>query len=72
MNYLNDGIKDTVIKFVDNIKLEGCMRTVEDSIKIQNLSKEIEDTKKIQFSENKYNRLYLSRNQLHKYNMGNT
>lgn len=37
-------MKHTVIKFADNIKLEGCMRTVEDSIKIQNLPKQIEDT----------------------------
>lgn len=47
MKDLNDGIKHPVIKFADNIKLEGCMKTVEDTINIQNLSEQIEDTNKI-------------------------
>lgn len=73
MNDLNDGIKYTVIKFADNIKLEGCTRTVADSIKIPNLPKCIEDTNRMQFSEDKHDILYLCRNhQLPKYNMGNT
>lgn len=68
MNDFNDGIKHTVIKFADSIRLEGCKRTVEDSIKIQNLSKQIEDTNKIQFSEDNCNILYLCTDQqLHKY-----
>lgn len=72
MNDFNDGIKHTVIKFADNIKLAGCMETVEDRIKIQNLSKQTEDTNKIQFRENKCNILYLRRSHhLCTYNMGN-
>lgn len=59
LNDLTDEIEHTVIKFADNIKLEGCMRTVEDSIKITNLSKHIEDTNKISFSEDKRNILYI-------------
>lgn len=69
MNDFNDGIKHTVIKFTDNIRLAGCIGTLEDRIKIQNLSKQTEDTNKIQFRENKCNILYLHRNhQLYTYN----
>lgn len=49
MKDLNDEIKHTVIKFADNIKLEGCMKTVKDTINIQKLSEQTED--KIWFNE---------------------
>lgn len=73
MNYLNDEIKHTVIKFADSIKLRRCMKTGEDSIEIQSLCRQFGETNKVQFSGDKCNILQLSRNhQLHKYKMGNS
>ncbi|CAM5162260.1 unnamed protein product [Natator depressus] len=75
INYLDNGLESTLIKFADDTKLGGVASALKDRITIQNDLDKLEkwcEVNRMKFSKDKCKVLHLGRNnQLHRYKMRN-